>query len=122
MYFKSKGIIIYHSRWVIVECPKDVLDYYWHWIYKTTNKKLNKPRFGSHISVIRVTEECNRQNILYRKHHNEMIEFSYSNELQTNGDYWWLPVQCDKLELLREELGLSKEPEFGFHLTIGKEK
>lgn len=120
--FHSKGQLIYHSRWVILECPQDILEYYWQWVYKQKGIKLHKPRFGSHISVIRGNEECNRTSILYKKYHENHIEFQYSNILETNGDYWWLPVKSEILEEVREELGLIRLPDFGFHLTIGREK
>mgnify|MGYP001027607501 CR=1 FL=1 len=120
--FQSKGVIIYHSKWVIMECPKDILDYYWHWIYKEKQIKLHKPRFGSHISIIRGNELImNKTQFPWRKYHEKEITFSYSPFLQTNGDYWWLPVTCSFLEELRNELGLSDQVPFGFHLTIGKE-
>ena len=120
--FKAKGRIIYHSRWVVMECPKDIIDYYHYWVEKKTGLKLHKPKFGSHISVIRGDEEFNRESELYRKYHEGFVEFTYSNDLQTNGDYWWLPVECKTLEKLRVELGLTKEPPFGLHLTIGRMK
>ena len=122
MNLQSQAIIIYHSRWVIAEYPMDILDYYWNWVYRVKNIKLNKPRFGSHISVIRGIEEFDRTSELYCKYHNQTIVFIYSCELQTNGDYWWIPVESKSLETLRQELGLKKHPEFGFHLTIGREK
>lgn len=121
MEFTCNGQIIYHSKWVIMECPKDILDYYWHWIFLEKGIKLHKPRFGSHISVIRGDESFDRNSPLYRKYHENILSFSYTNKLETNGDYWWLPVSCTKLENLREELGLIRNPPFGFHLTIGRE-
>lgn len=122
MTLQSNGILVYHSRWVILECPTDLLTYYWNWVYRETHVKLHKPRFGSHISVIRGNEVCDRTSDVYRKHHEKTLTFSYANDLQTNGDYWWLPVSCPILEAIRDELGLSPIPEFGFHLTIGREK
>lgn len=122
MNFTSKGMINYHSRWVILECPKDIVDYYHYWIHRELGIKLHKPKFGSHVSVIRGSEEFNRETPLYRKYHEEEVAFQYSNQIETNGDYWWLPVHCEILGQLRAELGLEKEPTFGFHLTIGREK
>lgn len=122
MELRAKGQIIYHSRWVVLECPKDIVDYYHYWVERKTGVRLHKPKFGSHVSVIRGTEEFNRENHHYRKYHEGYVEFLYTNDLETNGDYWWLPVQCQTLENLRSELGLEKELPFGFHLTIGREK
>jgi len=59
--FSAVGKIIYDPTagkaanpwWVIVECPKDILDYYHHWMKREKGIRLNKPLFGAHISVIR---------------------------------------------------------------------
>lgn len=104
-----------------MECPKDIVDYYRSWVLREKGIKLHKPRFGSHVSVIRGNEELDRQSSLYRKHHEVKVCFQYGNDLQTNGDYWWLPVTCELLGEIRQELGLIAEPPFGFHLTIGRE-
>lgn len=126
--FKSKGKIIYdpvagkakNSWWVIVECPKDILDYYHHWIKKDLDLTLNKPLFGAHISVVRGEEPPLEKQELWRKYHEKEIEFEYSHDIETEGEYYWLRVQCEELNELRRELGLEETVQFGFHLTIGR--
>jgi hypothetical protein len=126
--FTSIGKIVYDPTagnaknpwWVIVECPKDILDYYHHWIKKEENIKLNKPLFGAHISVVRGEEPPLEKQNLWRKYHEKEITFSYQHEVENLNEYYWLSVECPELNELREELGLSPEVEFGFHLTIGR--
>jgi hypothetical protein len=50
---------------------------------------------------------------------NKEITFYYEIEPRTNGKHWWLRIHCPDAEIIRESMGLSKEPYFGFHLTIG---
>lgn len=124
--FKSNGKIIYdptagnakNDWWIIVECPKDILDYYHHWILKEENIKLNKPLFGAHISVVRGEEPPNKE--LWRKYHEKEISFSYSHDIENKDEYYWLRVSSPELNDIREELGLTRDVEFGFHLTIGR--
>ncbi len=50
---------------------------------------------------------------------NKLIEFEYEPGVLDNGVYYWLKVKCPYLENLREYYGLSRQPKYGFHLTIG---
>ncbi|WP_375347355.1 hypothetical protein ACEWPB_28850 (plasmid) [Priestia megaterium] len=64
MDFEAKGKIVYDPAvgkafdawWVIIQCPEVILNYYHYWIVKETGLRLNKPLFGSHISMIRGEE------------------------------------------------------------------
>ena len=47
------------------------------------------------------------------------VEFEYENIIKDNGEFYWLDVRCDFLYQIRMELGLNKNPEYPFHLTIG---
>lgn len=127
--FSAVGKIIYDPTagkaanpwWVIVECPKDILDYYHYWMKREKGIHLNKPLFGAHISVIRGEEPPKEKQQLWRNHHEKEVTFYYSPNLDTEGEYWWLDVSCPDLLSIREELGLQAEVEFGFHFTIGRE-
>lgn len=128
MGFKTQGKLIYdptagqaqNSWWMIVECPKDIIEYYQYWITKETGNKLNRPLFGAHISVIRGEEPPEVKKRLWKKYHEEEISLEYEHKSNTNGEYWWLEVTCERLKEIRKEIGLAEEVEFGFHLTIGK--
>lgn len=126
--FKTEGELYYYDKnirdtqWLLLNCDNSILEYYQHWFKKHYwLDKIQKPKHGSHISVIRgeIIDD-----VLYHKfwkmYHGQKIELTYSNEIKSNGDYFWLPVQSNMLENIRLELGLSKLPEFNFHLTLGR--
>ncbi|MNC01393.1 hypothetical protein D3C81_958460 [compost metagenome] len=127
MNFKSTGIVTYdptagkaaNQWWVIIRGDEGIIDYYKHWIEKKNKVLINKPLFGSHISVVRGEEPTHKE--LWRYNHDVEVEFEYSNQIDTLNGYWWVPVKCERLSELRVKLGLSAEPLHGFHLTIGKE-
>jgi hypothetical protein len=48
------------------------------------------------------------------------IDFYVETEPRSNGEHWWLRVHCPEAESIREIMGLSREPFFGMHLTLGR--
>jgi hypothetical protein len=127
MYY-SKGNIYFYpknysdTQWAIVNCDPEIVEYYIYWIKKHYwLEKLQKPKHGSHITTIRgesVSDEI--YNSIWTKYQNEEIEFEYTNEISTNGEHFWLPVHCNRLLDIREEMGLVRNPEFSLHLTIAR--
>lgn len=128
MDFKAEGKIIYdptagkaaNKWWMIVECPQGILDYYYYWITRKTKIRIQKPLFGSHVSVIRGEEPSKEYQHLWRKHHEKTVTFYYEHEVFYADNFWWLRVKCDELKDIRKELGLNPEVEHGLHLTIGR--
>lgn len=129
--YKAKGKIVFNPLtrdgekpdklwWAIVECPKDIIDYYKYWVTKNKNFKLNTPSFGSHISIVRNEEPPDEFKHMWGKRNGMEVEFTYTPDFETNGDYWWLKVECPILSDIRLELGLPLEPRFDYHLSIGK--
>ena len=47
------------------------------------------------------------------------INFYIETEPRSNGSHWWLRVHCPEAESIRELMGLSRDPYFGLHLTVG---
>ncbi|GIP48772.1 MULTISPECIES: hypothetical protein [Paenibacillus] len=120
-WFEATGTITYFETWAIAECPKDIMNYYGHWVYRTHHMKLNKPKFGSHISIIRGEDvDPERKIRFWGKYAHQPLTFAYSNEMGHNAEHYWLPVCSREMERLRTELGLPKDPPFGFHLTLGR--
>ena len=72
---------------------------------------------GHHISFIRNEFVPNN---LWGLDKNSVIEFEYEGGVQNNGEYYWLRVNCPKLEGIRKLYGLNPIPKFGFHLTVGR--
>lgn len=128
MDFTATGTLVFdpvagkaqNPWWAIIECPKDIIEYYHHWIAKEENVKLNKPLFGAHISVIRGEEPPDSFKSIWGAGQGSELLFSYKHEVETNGEYWWLRVRCEELNALRKKMGLNSEVEFDFHLTIGR--
>ena len=129
---KSIGKIIYSPRthlassekWAILYCDDEISRYYRH-LYEIEHKflnggycnKLTRSVWGAHISFLR-NEDVPAN--LWRTDENKIIEFEYEPGVQSNKEYFWLKVSCPYLCSLREKFGLSKEPRFGYHLTIGR--
>ena len=125
---KTEGELYYYDKnvrdtqWLLLNSDESIIDYYTYWIKKHYwLDKFQRPKHGSHISVIR--GEIIEDGLFYnhwKKYHGKKIEFQYSNEIHNNGEHFWLPVYSKELENIRLELGLTNVPVFNFHLTIGR--
>jgi hypothetical protein len=89
-------------------------------MYRTVS--INKMYWDCHVTVVRNEEPPDDKKDLWGKYEGEILEIRYSPEVHTNGLFYWLSVDCDRLYLLREELGLPRQPEYPFHITIGNVK
>jgi hypothetical protein len=125
---KSIGKLIYSprthlassERWLILSCDDELSLYYRSLFYREYPwlGKLTRAVWGSHISIIRGERVPNYN--LWRLDENKIIEFEYEPGVIDNGEYYWLNVKCDYLCYLRQKYGLSRYPQFGFHLTVGR--
>lgn len=126
--FKSIGKLVYNpsthlgsnQKWLVLMADDNIGRYYrslYHqeFFYKP---KLIQPIWSSHVSLIRGEYVPNLH--LWGLNKNKLVEFEYEAGAQSNGEYWWLNVNCPELEDLRVKYGLSKQPKFGLHLTIGR--
>lgn len=125
---KSIGKLVYSprthlsssERWLVLMCDDEISKYYRCMFSKEYpwKGKLTRPVWGTHISVIRGEFIPNIK--LWGLDANKIIEFEYDGGVIDNGEYYWLKAKCPYLSTLREKYGLSKEPRFGFHLTVGR--
>lgn len=125
---KSIGKLVYSprthlsssERWLVLMCDDEISKYYRYMFNKEYpwKGKLTRPVWGTHISVIRGEFIPNIK--LWGLDANKIIEFEYDGGVIDNGEYYWLKAKCPYLSTLREKYGLSKEPRFGFHLTVGR--
>lgn len=125
---KSYGKLVYSpkthlassERWLILSCDDEISRYYRHLFYRDYPwlGKLTRPVWGTHISVIRGEKVPNYQ--LWRLDENKLVDFEYEGGVKDNNEYYWLKVHCSYLAGLRTKYGLTPEPRFGFHLTIGR--
>jgi hypothetical protein len=127
MFLKSTGKLVYSPRshlaspqkWLVLMCDDSISEYYRYLFYKEFpwKGKLTRPVWGAHVSVIRGE---NVDPKLWRLDNNKIIEFEYEPGVTDNGEYYWLKVKSAYLCDLREKYGLSRDPRFGLHLTIGR--
>ena len=130
---KSVGKLVYNPRthlassdkWLVLMCDDEISKYYRHLYSKEypylngdRATKLTRPVWGTHASIIRGEFIPNMK--AWRLDENKLIEFEYDGGVIDNGEYYWLKVSCPVLSELRKKYGLSPEPRFGFHLTIGR--
>jgi hypothetical protein len=126
--YKSVGKLVYSPRshlgttdkWLVLMCDDEISKYYRHLFYKEFpwKGKLTRPVWGTHISVIRGERIPNFH--LWGLEKNAIVEFEYEPGVKDNGEYYWLKVKCDFILDLRQKYGLSRHPQFGLHLTIGR--
>lgn len=133
MVFKVRGIIefspedktkkhINQSAWkrvAMIRTNCDMDRYYSWFLKKRFNLELNKNLRGTHVTFI--SDKLNN-NIFEQASaifNGKEIDFYVETEPRTNGNHWWLRVYCPEAESIREAMGLSREPYFGLHLTIG---
>ena len=133
MLFKVRGILDFtpqdvtkkhkiQSAWKCVAMIKtncDTSDYY-AWFLKTRfNLTLNKPLRGTHITFI--SDRMDRDLFMEASKifNGKEITFYYQNMPRSNGQHWWLRVWSPEAEDIREALGLTRDPYFGLHLTLG---
>lgn len=110
---------IQENWWMIVDCDQDLACYYrkLYNMYHYYCNKLQRPSWEAHITVVRNEEPPIKD--AWKKYAAQEIEFNYSIIPRDNGVHYWLEVECEFLLKMREELGLSRIPEFPLHLTFG---
>ncbi len=111
--------------WLVMDADPDIGAYYRHMFYMFRHKveRISRPTWHSHISVIRNEKPLDDFVHLWEKYEGQQIEFDYDpTKAQGDNTYVWLPVVCEAALDLRVELGLSRDPFFALHLTIGNFK
>ncbi len=105
--------------WLIIECDREIGRYYRH-LYEESRHhavQTREPLWGTHISVVRGEEPPYKN--LWANCEGETVEFNYDTEAEIYDGYVVLPVYSDVLLDYRESLGLSREPAYPLHLTVG---
>jgi hypothetical protein len=137
MIHSSKGIIQYDPYrpglkkkkdwWCVLNIDADITRYYRWWAFKEMGVELNKPSWGSHVSIIRGEKPFPNNMDLWKKYNGLEVEFTYSSNVRQAGDrtglsvpspFWFIDVECDFLIDIRKEMGFPYD--YGLHLTIGR--
>ena len=108
------------KRVAIIKTDCDLSRYYAWFLKKRFNLELNKNLRGTHISFISDRMDRDLFNQVSLLFNGKEIDFYLETEPRSNGNHWWLRVYCSDAESIRETCGLSREPYFSFHLTLGK--
>ena len=96
------------------------LDRYYAWFLKKRfNLELNKNLRGSHVTIISDRLDKDIFSEASKVFNGKETEFFIELDPKSDGKHWWLRVFCPMAESIREAMGLSRDPYFGFHLTIG---
>jgi len=96
------------------------LDRYYAWFLKNRfNLELNRNLRGTHVTFISDRLEKTIFDEASKLFNNKEIDFYVELEPRSNGTHWWLRVHCPEAETIREVMGLTREPYFGLHLTLG---
>jgi hypothetical protein len=74
---------------------------------------------GTHVTFISDKLEKSIFDEASKIFNGKEVDFFIETEPRSNGTHWWLRVYCPDVESIRQALGLTKEPYFGLHLTIG---
>jgi hypothetical protein len=133
MYHKVKGRLDFYpkdvtnkhksqSSWkqtALIRTDCDIDKYYGWFLKRRFNLNLNINLRGSHVTIINDKMDRGLFEEGAKFFHGKEIDFYYGIEPRSNGEHWWLRVWCPESENIRESLGLSKDPYFSLHLTIG---
>jgi hypothetical protein len=97
------------------------LDRYYAWFLKKRfNLELVRNLRGTHVTFINDRMDAKTFNQFAELFAGKEIDFYVETEPRSNGEHWWLRVHCPEAESIREIMGLSREPFFGMHLTLGR--
>ena len=122
--FDGYGKLFYYpSWWMIIKVDEEICRYYRNLVYLHNRYlKLNPSRNGAHITIIAGKYETPVHKHLWNKYEGEKIDFKYNPEINTDGEYFWVEVECKRAEEIRKELGLSPKIIQPWHLTVGNVK
>ena len=96
------------------------LDRYYAWfLEKRFSLKLNRSIRGSHVTFINDKMDMDIFDEGAKIFNGKEITFYIDLEPRSNSEHWWLRVYSQDAENIRESLGLSRDPYYSFHLTLG---
>ena len=103
----------------IIKTDFDMDRYYAWFLKKRFNLELNKNLRGSHVTFINDRMDKSIFEQAAKIFEGREIDFFIELEPKSNGRHWWFRVFSPDAENIREALGLSRDPYFGLHFTIG---
>jgi hypothetical protein len=112
------------SSWkktAMVKFDCDIWEYYSWFLKKRFNLYLNKPLRGTHVTIINDMVDDDIYKQARDMFHGKEIRIKYDpTHIRSNiKGHWWINVESDDAKNIRSVMGLSPDPYFGLHLTIG---
>lgn len=107
-----------YTAMVLFDCNVDA--YYRWFLNKRFNLNLVFPLRNPHVTFIndKVTD-LEKYYEGKAKWDGETITVEYELDPRSNGKHWWMRVISDELKSIREDCGLTFQPYFGLHLSLG---
>lgn len=120
--FDADAKLQYYSDYCVAYVDQGIVDFYRSLIPKAY--KPNPQMWPAHITVSRKRIECPPNKEVWKKYEGQSVRFTYSNEIHTDGIYYWLNTWSDEIGRIREELGLDyyRQPFNSYHLSLGNLK
>jgi len=112
------------KKTAMVKFDCDICEYYSWFLKKRFNLYLNKPLRGTHLTIINDKFDPETE-YLYDQgrqlFHGKEIRIQYDPTLIRANDkgHWWINADSDDAKNIRSVMGLTPDPYFGFHITIG---
>jgi hypothetical protein len=108
------------KRVAMIRTDCDLHLYYAWFLRKRFNLELNKPIRGSHVTFISDRFEDRKIfDEVAKMFNGKPVTFYLELEPRSNGEHWWLRAYSPDTENIRHILGLSREPYFSLHFTLG---
>ena len=107
------------KRTAMIKTDCDLERYYAWFLEKRFNLKLNRTLRGTHISIINDKVDKDVFEQAAKMFHGKEIAFYYEIEPRGISTHWWLRVHCPDALVIREAMGLARDPFYALHLTLG---
>lgn len=112
-------------NWCVVNVDRQIADYYRNWLRVEKHIHLQEPSWAGHISLVRGERLDNSVQHLWKKYHNQQVDFIYEHgvyhcapDKKHGGLYYWINAECALFGEIRKELKLPVG--WHFHITIGR--
>jgi hypothetical protein len=128
------GLKTKNTWWCVIDTDPGIVEYYRSVVNRVLINPLQlkdcglvQPAWGSHVSVIRGEKPRENKMHLWKKYHNQTVEFRYSFNVRFSGDttasdkegvYWFVEVDCPAATAIRDEFEIPSD--WLFHLTIAR--
>lgn len=111
------------KRVAMVKFDGEMAEYYAWFIERRYNLTLNRPLRGTHVtfvndSIKEIRGGDRKWEEVKKKWDGKEINVILNPDVRTNGSHWWLKVESESFNVIRQELGLGK-PFFNYHMTVG---